>query len=98
MLKRICALCFAALLAALPPVAAQQRPEVRPLGPVVAQSSEPFGPMVFIRAAATGVIVNDPMSRRLVRLDDALANLQVIADSTPAERERLGQGQSASGG
>src|SRR5688500_898753 len=84
MLKRICALCFAALLAALPPVGAQQRPEVRPLGPVVAQSSEPFGPMVFIRAAANGVIVNDPMSRRLVRLDDALANPQVIADSTPA--------------
>lgn len=84
MLKRVCASCFAALLAAFPPVAAQQRPEIRPLGPVVAQSSEPFGPMVFIRDAANGVIVNDPMGRRLVKLDDALANLQVIADSTPA--------------
>jgi hypothetical protein len=84
MLKRICASCFAVLLAAHSPAAAQQRPDVRPLGPVVAQSTEQFGAMVFIRHSASGVIVNDPMHRRLVKLDDALANPQVIADSTPA--------------
>jgi hypothetical protein len=84
MLKRILAVCVAALPAALPPVGAQQRPEVRPLGPVVATSTEAFGPMVFIQHAAGGVIVNDPVNRRLVKLDDAMANPQVIADSTPA--------------
>lgn len=84
MMRRISAVTVAALLAALPAAGAQQRPEVRPLGSVVATSTEQFGPMVFIRHSASGVIVNDPMNRRLVKLDDALANPQVIADSTPA--------------
>ena len=84
MLKRISVVAAAALLAALAPAAAQQRPDVRPLAPVVATTTEVFGPVVFISHTASGLIVNDPMNRRLVKLDAALANPQVIADSTPA--------------
>jgi hypothetical protein len=84
MLKRILSLGIAAPFAALSPVAAQQRPDVRPLGPVVATSTETFGPMVFIQHGAGGVIVNDPMNRRLLKLDESMANPVVIADSTPA--------------
>lgn len=74
----------AATLSALASVAAQQRPDIRPLGPVVATSAEPFGPTVFVRHLPTGVIVNDVQGRRLVKLDATLANAQVVADSTPA--------------
>jgi hypothetical protein len=51
---------------------------------VIATSTEEFGAMVFIRHSSSGVIVNDPLNRRLVKLDDALGTPQVIADSTPA--------------
>lgn len=87
MLKRIVALCCAALLAALPAPAtlvAQPRPEVRPLGAVVATSTETFGPLVFLRQIPGGVIVNDQFNRRLVKLDEHLANPAIIADSTAA--------------
>jgi hypothetical protein len=81
-MKRSLALSLAVLSTA--PLAAQQRPEARPLGPVVATSGEQFGATVFVRHLKSGVVVNDPFGRRLVKLDDALANPQVIADSTPA--------------
>lgn len=84
MLKRIGALVLSALCAPVLAVTAQQRPDVRPLGPVVTTTTERFGPVVFVSHTATGVIVNDPTNRRLVKLDEALTNPQVIADSTPA--------------
>lgn len=74
----------AATLSALASLPAQQRPDVRPLGPVVATSAEQFGPTVFVRHLPTGVIVNDVQGRRLVKLDASLGNAQVVADSTPA--------------
>ena len=74
-----------ALGALLPTLAhAQQRPEIRPLGPVIATTTERFGPTVFVRHLKAGVLVNDPMGRRLVKLDTALGTPVVVADSTPA--------------
>ena len=84
MLMRLSAFCGVALAAAMPTAAAQQRPEIRPLGPVVATSTETFGALVFLRQIPGGVIVNDQLSRRLVKLDDHLGNPVVIADSTAA--------------
>ncbi len=63
---------------------AQQPPAIRPLGPVVAASSEPFGANVFLRHLMGGVLVNDVQNRRLLLLDAQLANPVVVADTTPA--------------
>ncbi|HYC50264.1 MAG TPA: hypothetical protein VEB19_04055 [Gemmatimonadaceae bacterium] len=73
-----------AVAALAPTVGAQQRPEIRQLGPVVATSSETFGPLVFVRHLKSGVLVNDQANRRLLKLDEMLANPTVVADSTPA--------------
>jgi hypothetical protein len=67
-----------------PVLSAQQRPEIRPIGPVVATSSEAFGPLIFVRHLKSGVLVNDQANRRLLKLDENLANPVVVADSTPA--------------
>lgn len=63
---------------------AQQPPPIRQLGTVSAVSSEVFGDRVFTRHLRNGVLVNDVLNRRLVVLDQALANPVVVADSTPA--------------
>src|SRR5438105_10935428 len=62
----------------------QQLPPIRPLGPIVATSSEPLGALVFARHLPAGVLVNDVSNRRLVLLDSALSHPSVIADTTPA--------------
>jgi len=73
-------------LALAAPLAAQSLPPVRALGAVTATSSESFlAPAVGVRALPGGkVLVHDQMGRRVVLLDDALANPQVVADTTPA--------------
>ena len=64
---------------------AQQRPPVRPLGPVVATSGETFGNIAGIRALPGGrLLVNDVTGRRVVMLDKALAHSMNVADSTSA--------------
>src|SRR5687767_13013239 len=64
---------------------AQQRPAVRQLGATVAKSSEPVTMVMGVRALPGGrLLVNEPMRRRVVMLDSALATLAVVADSTAA--------------
>lgn len=85
-MKNLSVLALTGTLCAVAPAAAeaQARPAVRQLGPVVATSLDQFGPMVVVRHLPTGVLVNDPAGRRLLKLDTALANPVVVADSTPA--------------
>ena len=65
--------------------AAQSPPPIRPLGPVVAKSSEPFANFVAVRGLSDGrVLVNDVAKRRVLLLDSALVSLTVVADSTAA--------------
>lgn len=61
-----------------------QPPAIRPLGPVVATSSEPLGEMVFVRHLKNGVLVNDLRNRRLLLLDSSLSSSTVVADTTTA--------------
>jgi hypothetical protein len=65
-------------------LSAQQQPAIRQLGPVVATSSETFGPTIVLRHLKNGVLVNDMLNRRLLLLDKDLANPAVVADTTPA--------------
>lgn len=73
-------------LAAAPVVATAQQPvPTRALGPVVATSKAEFGPVMTVRHLANGgVLVNDVQNRRVVMLDSTLAQMTVVADSTPA--------------
>jgi hypothetical protein len=74
------------LLALAAPLAAQQLPPVRQLGPVRAKSTESFASaVVAVRALPGGkALVHDQMGRRVVVLDEQLANPQVVADTTAA--------------
>jgi hypothetical protein len=83
MQKQLLSILMAAV-AVTPAVHAQQRPEIRQLGPVVATSSETFGPLLYLRHLKSGVLVNDQAGRRLLKLDENLSNPVVVADSTPA--------------
>jgi hypothetical protein len=77
-------LVLAALILA-PRLQTQQPPPIRPLGPVVAKSSEPFANFVAIRGLSDGrVLVNDVSKRRVLLLDSTLASFTVVADSTAA--------------
>ena len=64
---------------------AQQRPAIRPLGPIIAKSNESLGSMITVRhLPQSGVLVNDIGRRRVVLFDSTLANFSVVADSTSA--------------
>jgi hypothetical protein len=67
---------------------AQALPPVRPLGPVLATSSEPLGSVSHVRALSNGsVIVNDITGRRVVMFDSSFTHFKVVADSTNATGE-----------
>jgi hypothetical protein len=72
-----------ALLAA--GTATAQLPSIRPLGPIVATSSEAFQAVPTLRALSDGhVVASDPVRRRVVVLDSALARPMVaLAASNP---------------
>lgn len=78
----------AALLAAAASIVGaqpQQRPAIRPLGPVVATSRETFGTIASVRPLSDGrVLVNDVSGRRVVMLDATLSPTMTVADSTSA--------------
>jgi hypothetical protein len=82
-MNRIVFLSAAAFLAATNG-GAQQQPPIRPLGSVVATSTETFGPTVYVRHVKNGLLVNDVAGRRVLMLDPALSTFAVVADSTPA--------------
>jgi hypothetical protein len=77
-------------LIAVAHIAAAQQPAIRQLGPVVATSTEMFGPAVFVRHMRNGVLVNDVQSRRLLMFDSTLSTFTVVADTTPATASAYG--------
>jgi hypothetical protein len=86
---------FIFALAVAPHAAAtQQRPAVRPLGPVVATASEPIGGgfgAPSVRALTNGnVLVNDVAGRRVLLFDSTLTTFTVVADSTSATANAYG--------
>ena len=76
------------------PLAAQQQvksPPVRPLGPVLARSSEPLGAVSTVLTLPGGkVLVNDILHRRIVMFDSTLTQVTVVADSTSATANAYG--------
>lgn len=76
---------FLLAAAALPAIAAAQRPEIRQLGPVTASTSEVLTATNHVRALGDGsVLVNDVPSRRVLLFDPTLSRVTVVADSTSA--------------
>jgi len=76
--------------AAASPLAAQQRPAARPLGPAIV-TSEPFAAISAVRQLPGGrVLLNDPASHRVVLLDSTLKVIRVVADSTSATANAYG--------
>lgn len=64
---------------------AQSAPAARPVGPILATSTEPLGSVSQVRALPGGrVIVNDNTGRRVIMFDSLLQHVTVIADSTSA--------------
>ena len=73
---------YFALLAAPVAAQAQKAVPVRELSAVEAKSSEHFGNIFGVRQLRDGgVLINDGVRRRLVKLDDKLANSSVVVDS-----------------
>src|ERR1039457_993960 len=71
--------------------AAQTLPPVRPLGPVLATSAEPFAAISQVRSLPGGrVIVNDNTGRRVVLFDSTFRMFTVIADTTSATDHAYG--------
>lgn len=75
------------------PLAAQQAklPDVRPLAPILARTTEPMGAVSTVAPLPGGrVLVNDILGRRVVMFDSTLALLGVVADSTSATGNAYG--------
>jgi hypothetical protein len=74
---------LALLVLATSAAAAQQRPAARPLGAVLATSTEALGALSAVRELPGGkLLVNDPVRKRVLLMDSTLAVLGVVADST----------------
>ncbi|HEY4307571.1 MAG TPA: hypothetical protein VGM82_24060 [Gemmatimonadaceae bacterium] len=74
-------------------VGAQSAPPIRPLGAVLATSSDSIGVVRSIRPLSDGrVIVNDPAGQRLLLLDASLEHVTHIADTTAATSRLYGRG------
>jgi hypothetical protein len=86
MRRRIGFIALTLVTVAAASAAAQQRPPVRPIGAVVAKSTEVLGTSVTsIRQLPGGrVLVNDVQKRRVLLFDPSLATFTVVADSTSA--------------
>lgn len=77
-----------------PTLAAQNQvkvPPVRPIGPVLARSSERLGAVSTVVSLPEGrVLVNDILHRRVVMFDSTFTQVTVIADSTSATANAYG--------
>ena len=74
-----------AIAGATAPLGAQSLPPIRPLGSVVARTTETFGNVIGVRQLPGGsLLVNDQTGRKVVMLDASLSSPKVIADSTSA--------------
>jgi hypothetical protein len=70
---------------------APQAPAIRPLGEVIARTSEPLVNVNGVRALSDGrVLINDGAGRRVMIFDPALKMLGVAADSTPSTANAYG--------
>lgn len=88
----LCRHCWIALVALASPAQAQSLPPVRPLGRIVATSTEPLAAVSQTRPLPGGrVIVNDNTGRRLLLFDSTLSLVSVIADTTPATAQAYGK-------
>ena len=75
---------LSAILIATPAVA-QQQPPIRQLAPIAAKSSVQWNNIIGVRALPGGrVLVNDIVGRKVVLLDSTLAEVTIVADTTPA--------------
>lgn len=64
---------------------AQQQPPIRHLPPITAKSVVEWSNIIGVRALPGGrVLVNDIVGRKVVLLDSSLAEVTVVADTTPA--------------
>ncbi len=84
--------CAILLVTIAPALGAQQPlPPIRPLGPVLATTSEPLAAVTQVRALPGGrVIVHDLTGRRVILLDSTLKSVTVIADTTSATGNAYG--------
>ena len=76
-----------------PPAASKglDLPPIRQLGAVSATAKEKLGNVTAIRPLSDGrVLVNEPMSRRVLLFDTTLQDFTVVADSTPATNNAYG--------
>ena len=70
---------------------AQQRPPVRQIGAVTAQSTEKLASMFTVRPLSNGsVLVNDIPGRRVLLFNPELSSFKVVADSTSATGNAYG--------
>ena len=64
---------------------AQQQPPIRQLGAISAKSTVTWSNILGLRALPGGrVLVNDVAGRKVVLLDSTLAQIGIVADTTPA--------------
>jgi len=64
---------------------AQQQPPIRQLPPIAAKSAVQWNNIIGVRALPGGrVLVNDVVGRKVVLLDSTLAEVTIVADTTPA--------------
>src|SRR5262245_11555492 len=80
-----------AVVALRAPLAAQQKPSVRPLGPVPRVWTEPMAYIITAVPLSDGhVYVNDVVSRRVLLFDSTLATARIVADSTAVTSKAYG--------
>ncbi|MBL0170886.1 MAG: hypothetical protein IPP90_09175 [Gemmatimonadaceae bacterium] len=70
---------------------AQDRPPIRPLGPVQSSSTDSLGATMNVRALPNGrLLINDVMSRRVLLVDSTFTVLAIVADSTSSTANAYG--------
>jgi hypothetical protein len=79
--SRVIAVVLLASISAI--AAAQSPPPVRPIGPLLAASTEPLSSISQVRALSNGhVLVNDILARRVLMFDSTFQHVTVIVDTT----------------
>jgi hypothetical protein len=74
-------------------IAQQPTIPIRPLGAVIAVSSDTLTDPAIVRVLSDGrVLVNDPVKQRLILLDSALQHSVIVADTTAGTKKAYGNG------
>ena len=78
-------------LTATTAISAQERPTIRPIGSVLATTTDSLGLVTNIRALSDGrLLINDAARRRVLLVDSTMKLLAVVADSTPSTANAYG--------